>query len=61
MYIYIYIYIYICIYIYIENTLVIYLRGHSFYGEGIFLTLCTTLSVSLLYCFHPETSFVLDL
>ena len=37
-------------YIYIENTF-----------SDIFLILCPTLSVSLLHCFHSETSFVLDL
>ena len=50
---------------------------HSFYGEGIFLRPCVyapltanlfyhmpfsvKLSISLLHCFHPKTSFVLDL
>ena len=64
MYIYIYIY---------SHTYLRELRSCSFYGEGIFLTLCTCkpknsksyamfyyTSVSLLHCFHPKILLYLN-
>ena len=69
------VYLYIDRYRYIYIDIDIY--THSFYGEGIFLRPCVhapltanlfhhmscsiKLSVCLLHCFHPKTSFVLDL